>query len=517
MDGRNDHSSASWRRFAVMRTGEVARVVAKGYDVLHSDVDVVWLRSPLPYVRCSAEDVASGGGAVGARPVEAAIGCGTLRAADVAVSSDNMSPGDDLRRGVSYAIGGTLNTGLLLVRATEAGTRFAAAWHATVASPPAGRKFAPPGCCTSDQQVFNRMVRDERLPYPGLRLPAGTPRHLAAWNGSIALGVLPLALFANGHHQFVQNASARLGVRPLAVHATYSLDRHDDIAKTQRFREQGLWRVDPPEYFKGKFLVLRHSVSPALAATIDRYVKRGMSGNNIVVHVQALKEYVLELRDALALSRALGRTLVLPRWMCYCDRLWSGSDDIFHFGCMYPGSQDADFLPFVCPMDHVLSPAEWEAAGQPYRDAAFLEDSRVSGPLVEIGLTPRAEYKASSTTAPADAAVVLPTPLDDEEAKRRLAPFSASPLLALPHARSLLCGISSEAERREFNDLAQRLLRIPDWCSTCFSKCSDELAKWFSPEEIAAGADGPNRWCARFQVPPALRPARDGCGDNAAI
>ena len=49
--------------------------------------------------------------------------------------------------------------------------------------------------------------------------------------------------------------------------------------------------------------------------------------------------YVAELRDALALARALGRTLVLPRWACYCDRLWSGSDDIFHFGCMYPGSQ----------------------------------------------------------------------------------------------------------------------------------------------------------------------------------
>lgn len=57
MDGRNDHSSSSWKRFAAMRTGEVSRIVSLGYDVLHSDVDVVWLRSPLSYLRCSSEDL----------------------------------------------------------------------------------------------------------------------------------------------------------------------------------------------------------------------------------------------------------------------------------------------------------------------------------------------------------------------------------------------------------------------------------------------------------------------------
>jgi len=53
-------------------------------------------------------------------------------------------------------------------------------------------------------------------------------------------------------------------VQPLAVHATYSLDNHDGLAKAQRFREASLWRVDPPEYFAGKFLVVNASISPAL-------------------------------------------------------------------------------------------------------------------------------------------------------------------------------------------------------------------------------------------------------------
>ena len=192
LDGSNAHASSSWQEFAKMRTGEVARIVALGYDVLHTDVDVVWLRNPAPYVTCVAESRPDG---VAPRD-PAPIACESLRAADVAVSSDNMSPGRDASGGLSYAIGGTLNTGILLVRATAAGVRFAADWHATVIayvsrmrthaacitgagtchrlsllaakgrwsrSRP-GRRSCPKGsvgdcnqgrCCTSDQQVLN--------------------------------------------------------------------------------------------------------------------------------------------------------------------------------------------------------------------------------------------------------------------------------------------------------------------------------------------------------------------------
>ena len=64
----------------------------------------------------------------------------------------------------------------------------------------------------------------------------------------------------------LQAAHKKLGVTPLAVHATYSLDNHDGLAKAQRFRESGLWRVDPPGYFEGKYLALNSSISPALQA-----------------------------------------------------------------------------------------------------------------------------------------------------------------------------------------------------------------------------------------------------------
>ena len=163
-----------------------------------------------------------------------------------------------------------------------------------------------------------------------------------------------MALFMNGHGYFVGSSHVKLGVKSFAAHATYSLDRHDGLAKRQRFREAGLWRSDPEEYFQGKYLALNASVAPAVQRAIASYAAG--AANNIGVHALALASHLAELRDALALARALRRTLVLPRWLCYCDRLWSPSDDIFHFGCMYPGAQDGKFLPFVCPMDHVLSP-----------------------------------------------------------------------------------------------------------------------------------------------------------------
>ena len=53
LDGANSHSSSSWKEFASMRTGEVMRLVHLGHDVLHTDLDVVWLRDPTPYITCS--------------------------------------------------------------------------------------------------------------------------------------------------------------------------------------------------------------------------------------------------------------------------------------------------------------------------------------------------------------------------------------------------------------------------------------------------------------------------------
>ena len=336
--------------------------------------------------------------------------------------------------------------------------------------------------------------------WTGLAVPRGSPRTTRAANDTIVLGALPLALFLHGHGYFVQKRALQpqspsglnsmiSSARPYAVHATYTLDDHEGLAKAQRFREGGLWRVDPDDYYEGTYLAYNASTPPKLQAAIDEYVG-GNGGTkaaaSIGLHVAALSEYVAELRDALALARALKRTLILPRWTCYCDRLWSGSDDIFHFGCMYPGAQDAKFVPFVCPMDHVLSPTEWEKAGVEHRDAAFIDrlyeraaaHSASPPSIVEVMVGGKANGHAH-----------LPLGVSDQHAAMVLQPYASAKVIRLSSAHGLLCGIEGAENAASFDKLVRwpttGLLQPPPWCSTCYQRCDVELTRWLSAAQIA--------------------------------
>ena len=74
----------------------------------------------------------------------------------------------------------------------------------------------------------------------------------------------------------------------------------------QRFREAGLWHADPERYFQGKYLVLNASLPPQLVDSA--------ATSHIGTHRAALTSYVAELRDALALARALRQPLPPPLW-----------------------------------------------------------------------------------------------------------------------------------------------------------------------------------------------------------
>ena len=230
---------------------------------------------------------------------------------------------------------------------------------------------------------------------------------------------------------------------PIAVHATYSLDNHDGLAKQQRFREAGLWRVDPPSYFEGKFLAYNATPSAALRDALASFKSRGKKPNNIKTHAMALADHLAGLRDALALARALRRTLVLPRWTCYCDRLWSPSDDIFHFGCMYPGAQDGNFLPFDCPMDHVLDTPRWfeNDFGVGVREPSFLSNPRVP-----------------ANVSGAVAKVKLPKGLNDKEVAKVLGAHASAGVIEIDDPVGTFCGFDDGALDRKYREVSSHLL-----------------------------------------------------------
>uniref|UniRef100_A0A7S3BAD7 Uncharacterized protein n=1 Tax=Haptolina ericina TaxID=156174 RepID=A0A7S3BAD7_9EUKA len=224
----------------------------------------------------------------------------------------------------------------------------------------------------------------------------------------------------------------------------------------------------------------------------------------------ALMGYLAELRDGLALARALGRILVLPSMLCYCDRLWAGSDNILAAGCMYPGSEGAPFLPFKCPMDHVLSPAAWQRANLDFRDSSFLTRPQLQPALanstVDVSLVPPVDSKlGQSLPATTPSTAMLPMHTTTDEAVRLLGSGAAgsATLLRIPHARGILCGLGSASEVAEFHRIA-RVLTTPAWCTRCHGGCQRLLARWFKPDELPGAGRGTTEWCMQPPRPPAF-------------
>ena len=78
------------------------------------------------------------------------------------------------------------------------------------------------------------------------------------------------------------------------------------------------------------------------------------------------------LRALLGIGKALGREVILPRMLCYCDYMWKEMK-----ACRVGGAETMR-LPFDCPMDHVLDTPRWfeSSLGVGVREASFLSNAR---------------------------------------------------------------------------------------------------------------------------------------------
>jgi hypothetical protein len=145
------------------------------------------------------------------------------------------------------------------------------------------------------------------------------------------------------------------------VHATYQFSH--SLGKRQRMREAGLWSRDPQEYYtRGNFLSFDPTPPHLLAADV--------SSGLIARHMRVAAWYRLSVRNALALARVLDRTLIVPPFLCYCDRWWGNVLPT----CLIPGSDQT--LPFQCPMDHLFFLPNWDTRVQ-WREHSFLSNPRV--------------------------------------------------------------------------------------------------------------------------------------------
>eukprot|EP00741_Cyanophora_paradoxa_P015424 tig00020875_g14887.t1 len=227
----------------VFKFRHAAAVLVRGYDAVIVDIDVAFLRDPTPFFRARTH----------------------------AVEFMGEPSTNELNVGFMYARSEPAVVGLLLDVA-----------ETLVLEVPQGERPADGPGFRSGQAIMADVLRGRAFGVSGL-----------AWGLQIPANELPLMEFAESEFFFVARRSQRAGVRPYVAHANGQPLKHG--GKKFVLRNEGLWFVDSPSYYEGRFLSYALD-GPEEELTWDD-------------HVDAL-------RGMLRLAEALNRSLVLPRFPC---------------------------------------------------------------------------------------------------------------------------------------------------------------------------------------------------------
>ena len=344
-----------------------------GVDALISDVDVAWLRDPIPLFRRYPQ-------------ADILVSTDQLKSEillDPARQRPHLSPdGEGLEFHPCHA---AMNIGMMWFRGTEGSRAITEEWVRRIEA----------NDDVWDQNAFNDLIREGDA-------CGGTPDGTGialAYGGRVRVGVLPVAQFSNGHTFHVQRTHSEIGLDPYAVHNTFQFG--GTPGKRHRMREANAWLGDAAAgYFdaadgsgaRGRFL----SYAPKIPAGVDLNLFRARSypaarddtfpafetidDPLVALHATLVEAQLRQARAAAAIARALDRVLILPPFLCGLDRVWFP-----HFG-RFPGSQFQ--LPFVCPLDHVVAVEKMDASL--VREHSFLshpelpEDVRRSVAVVEV-------------------------------------------------------------------------------------------------------------------------------------
>ena len=332
---------ALYPKMSVLKVGFYRELLSFGYNVWACDADAVFMNDPRSMMREKPWDLA-----------------------DIAIATDCIDVPGDTAFPLLHC---DFNTGLIYMRARPAVIEFTERWRETIATAKEAR--------IRDQAAFNMMTKLRR-PEPLRTDGKIVPRLFTTTNGgdgTIKLGVLPLNRYLNGHTFFVQHVhTLPSALPPLSVHMTYQFAEGSKFAygKRQRLRQAGFWLVDPDSYFNGKYI----TVTPEAATLV--YESMGVhvdSRDAVKKHLAEHKHRTAVLRPLLGIAKALGRAVILPRMLCYCDFMWKEMKN-----CRVGGAETMR-LPFDCPMDHVLDTPRWfdNSLGVGVREPAFLRNPRV--------------------------------------------------------------------------------------------------------------------------------------------
>eukprot|EP00899_Mesostigma_viride_P015143 jgi/Mesvir1/2362/Mv22122-RA.3 len=382
---RLDHNA--FRRMGMLKCDILLQLLTTGHDVLFSDTDTVWMRNPWPYLES------------------------TSLSANILVSTDCLShvrdeglkmpdgyPWDRCGHAPGRFYGNAFNTGVLFVRASDESRRFVARWKKKLLDAlTEPEQLANP---MDDQLALNALLEPGMYPIrPFLGdarvFPAGGLLNNATnqMETTVRLGTLPTVQFANGHVFFHQRLHRRYNFLPYVVHVTFT--NGGMAGKINRLREAHLWEMDDDSYYEQGLFVRPH---------IPQHLEVLGDGNATVdTHMLVVREQLLGIRNALAIARALNRTLIMPRTSCHCSRDCPTCQILP--ACKLLGSDVS--APFECPLDELFDVAHLVSLNITFRENSFLENFRtpkaVRDSRVVVMVKPKSLVDSLAVTQPQNA------------------------------------------------------------------------------------------------------------------
>eukprot|EP00756_Hemistasia_phaeocysticola_P001511 Hpha_TRINITY_DN11063_c0_g2::TRINITY_DN11063_c0_g2_i1::g.92856::m.92856/K20784/XEG113; arabinosyltransferase len=436
-------SDGSFKKMGSVKTKFVLDLLQLGVSPILTDADVVWLRDPRPY-----------------------FDEGNYADADVLISSDCIDiPADRVdKKGCAHV---NFNTGVLLLRSRPSTQAFVRSWSLKVRTSSIS--------WMRDQPAFNLLARTG--PRGGL-LQVNKRRGRALYlsgNETIRMGVLPVWLFTNGHTYFVQTHHRRRGAeQPFSVHLTYQYGDAGRYAygKRERMRQHGLWRVDSPDFYNGKYIsIAPEGAQMPFSGPEEVGWDRKDYRTAIERHLADDERRREVTRNLIGLARALNRTPILPRGRCYCDKIWNNLN-----GCRAPGAERAD-LPFECPMDHIYDVPVWYSHDIDFRHASFLEDEKLPPEVKQRRARVRIEGSDLPDKASEEGSVLTVTgPFNDDAARRLFAPVDKHPWVEVSGlGPGTFCGFGKSGAARKFDSAMNAVLRYHTFY--CFTEAWDDMGR----------------------------------------
>eukprot|EP00210_Caulerpa_lentillifera_P007006 g6700.t1 len=320
VSGEAPWGSPAFYRLGRIRVCLIEALLSLRFDIIFSDVDIVFLRDPMDYFKLHP-------------------------GVDVLASSDAMSYStisDDLE---IDPMSHSLNVGLLMLRPKA--LALAQIWKSRLEE----------DWSLWEQDLFNKIVHESSM----VQWWWWRSSQVSSNDSLIQIGVLPVLYFCSGHTYFVERLPQNLRIKPYAIHATFQFS--GTAGKELRFKESLLWNFSY-EHF-------RHSVG---FMTFKMHYELHDWTEGIQRHFELINYQLQQIRHGVALAQALNRVLIVPEILCGVDRYWAG-----HSGRI-PESHLK--LPFICPLDHIFNIEAWNSFAKTCHGVEFRESSFLNNTLL---------------------------------------------------------------------------------------------------------------------------------------